>query len=158
MAYEEPLFMDLFTDPRLIAYLPKRNNEAIGNLFRETLGDYALGRKLTRWALFDTQKNEFAGIAILKYIADDPKKAELGYVVTHENKGKGFATELAVGLLKYGFETIDLDEIFAVTDHENLASQRVLLKAGLLRGYHLVRGGEELSFFSITKAAYALAR
>ncbi|MNL67351.1 hypothetical protein D3C87_1919240 [compost metagenome] len=35
-------------------------------------------------------------------------------------------------MLKYGFETFDIDRIFARTTHTNLASQQVLKKAGFI--------------------------
>jgi RimJ/RimL family protein N-acetyltransferase len=40
---------------------------------------------------------------------------------------------MATALLRYGFESLGLDRIQAITDLPNAASQRVLLKAGLHR-------------------------
>ena len=46
--------------------------------------------------------------------------------------GKGYATEAARAALKFGFETIRLDLIFAVTKPDNLASQAVMKRLGLV--------------------------
>ena len=45
--------------------------------------------------------------------------------------GQGFATEGATRLVRYGFDALELDRIIGVTDPANVASQRVLMKAGL---------------------------
>ena len=45
--------------------------------------------------------------------------------------GKGFATETAKALIKFGFEEYNLHRIEAGVATENLASKRVLEKAGM---------------------------
>ena len=40
---------------------------------------------------------------------------------------------MTVRLLRYGFDDLQLSQIGAITNFENTASQRVLLKAGLVR-------------------------
>jgi ribosomal-protein-alanine N-acetyltransferase len=66
----------------------------------------------------------------LKYI---PKtvEVEVGYRLLHEAWGQGFATEVARELVRYGFEEVGLDRIIGLTHPDNVASQRVLMKAGL---------------------------
>jgi ribosomal-protein-alanine N-acetyltransferase len=46
--------------------------------------------------------------------------------------GQGYATEAARAALAFGFETIGLDLIFAVTKPDNLASQAVMKRLGLI--------------------------
>ena len=46
--------------------------------------------------------------------------------------GKGYATEAARAALTFGFETIGLALIFAVTKPENFASQAVMKRLGLV--------------------------
>ena len=46
--------------------------------------------------------------------------------------GKGYATEAARAALRFGFETIGLDLIFAVTKPENVTSQAVMKRLGLV--------------------------
>ena len=52
-------------------------------------------------------------------------------MLREEDWGKGFATEIARRLIEYGFGELNLPEIFATVDDENLASHRVLEKAGM---------------------------
>ncbi len=46
--------------------------------------------------------------------------------------GEGYATEAARAALTFGFETIGLDLIFAITKPDNLASQAVMKRLGLV--------------------------
>jgi len=71
--------------------------------------------------------------------------ADLGYTLRRDAWGQGYGTELARALLEFGFRELGLHRIWATTDTENIASQRVLEKCGmrregLLRENLLVRG------------------
>ncbi|HEX7995218.1 MAG TPA: GNAT family N-acetyltransferase [Streptosporangiaceae bacterium] len=57
--------------------------------------------------------------------------AELGYRLLPEVWGLGFATEGARALIGHGFTELDLARVVATTMTVNLASRRVLQKAGL---------------------------
>lgn len=57
---------------------------------------------------------------------------ELGYLLKRSAWGKGYATEAARRLLRFAFEDTPLDEVVAVTHHENTSSQHVLKKAGMI--------------------------
>lgn len=151
---EEPLFLELLSDKRLTDYLPKRNTDENRKIFKDTLVEYEQGVKLSRWGIFNNTDDEFVGLALLKSIEGEPQMSELGYVIHHHFKGQGIATEVANALLKYGFEQMQLMEIYAVTDQANIASQRVLIKAGLVPGELLMRNGEWLSYFKISAAQW----
>ncbi len=57
---------------------------------------------------------------------------EIGYILKKSAWGKGYATEVTNRLLKFAFEETPLEELVATTDLENIASQRVLEKCGLI--------------------------
>jgi [ribosomal protein S5]-alanine N-acetyltransferase len=59
------------------------------------------------------------------------KSAELGYWLAEEYWGKGIVTEAIRQILEYGFRSFDINRVFARPFSTNLASQRVLEKAGL---------------------------
>jgi ribosomal-protein-alanine N-acetyltransferase len=69
----------------------------------------------------------------------DPEggSAHIGYCLNREYWGRGYATEAARALVKFGFEQLGLHRIFAKCDTQNLASARVLENAGMLREGHL---------------------
>jgi [ribosomal protein S5]-alanine N-acetyltransferase len=81
-------------------------------------------------------------------IEPDHRRAELGYWIGVPYWGKGYATEAARAIVKYGFETLQLHRIFASHFADNLTSARVLRKIGMRhegrqRG-HILKWGEFL--------------
>ena len=58
---------------------------------------------------------------------------EIGWVFNPKYYGKGYATEAAYSILKYGFETMNLHRIIATCQPENIPSYRVMEKIGMRR-------------------------
>ena len=75
--------------------------------------------------LKSTQK--LIGVIELK-IEKKFNNAELGYWVTKEYWNKGYCTEAAEAMLKYGFETLNLHRIYASYFSRNPASGKVMEK------------------------------
>ncbi|MEU5217433.1 GNAT family protein [Streptomyces sp. NPDC020807] len=61
------------------------------------------------------------------------RSASLGYVFDPEAWGHGYATETAHAVLRWAFDTLDLNRVQAETDTRNVASARVLEKVGFVR-------------------------
>ena len=59
--------------------------------------------------------------------------AEIGYVISPEYQGNGYATEAVREILRFGFVCCGLSRISAVCMRENLTSLRVMEKCGLKR-------------------------
>lgn len=59
---------------------------------------------------------------------------EIKYAFRRSQWGRGFATEAVAGLISYAAATHRLRHIIATVALANVASQRVLLKAGMTRG------------------------
>ena len=57
--------------------------------------------------------------------------AEIGYWIGVPYWGKGYATEAAAAVMRFGFETFPLNRIFAMHFGRNAASGRVLQKIGM---------------------------
>lgn len=58
---------------------------------------------------------------------------EVGWRLACPFWGKGYATEGALSCLKYGFETLDLEEIVAFTAVQNMRSRAVMERIGMHR-------------------------
>jgi RimJ/RimL family protein N-acetyltransferase len=56
---------------------------------------------------------------------------EIAYAFGKAYWGRGYATEVATGSLKFGFEEIGLEKIIAVAFPANVPSQRVMQKIGM---------------------------
>ncbi|WP_157009048.1 GNAT family N-acetyltransferase [Agromyces laixinhei] len=63
----------------------------------------------------------------------DFRSASLGYCLNRAAWGQGYATEAARGMLRWAFDTLDLNRVQSETDTRNLASARVLEKLGFVR-------------------------
>jgi len=61
----------------------------------------------------------------------DHRSASLGFCFADAAWGHGYATEAAGALLRWAFDTLDLNRVQAETDTRNLASARVLEKLGM---------------------------
>jgi len=53
------------------------------------------------------------------------------YGFSKKHWGKGYATETAKVVLKYGRESLSLEKIYAAVNLKNLASEKVLLNSGM---------------------------
>ena len=61
-------------------------------------------------------------------------EAEVKYALRRDQWGQGLATEAVSGLIAHGHRVHGLTQLIATTAPANLASHRVLLKAGMARG------------------------
>ncbi|MBL1216788.1 MAG: N-acetyltransferase [Planctomycetes bacterium] len=60
-------------------------------------------------------------------------KAELGYWIAVDHWNQGYATEAAGAMLEYGFNTLNLNRVYAHYMMRNPASGRVMQKLGMAR-------------------------
>lgn len=58
------------------------------------------------------------------------RNMELGYFLSESYWGKGITTKAVREIVKYGFDQFDIDRIYARPFGSNIASQKVLEKAG----------------------------
>lgn len=80
--------------------------------------------------LLDIQ--EFVGEISLHY-HQNKSAAELGYWIAEPFWNKGLASEAIDSVIRFGFEQLDLDRIYASCGVENEPSSRVLIKNGLTK-------------------------
>jgi RimJ/RimL family protein N-acetyltransferase len=73
---------------------------------------------------------KFAGALSFHTLVLDEAKAEIGYWLTAETRGKGIATAATKLLTGYGFETIGFHRIEALVVESNKPSLKVLANAG----------------------------
>jgi RimJ/RimL family protein N-acetyltransferase len=83
-------------------------------------------------ALVERDSGDIVGLCGLVHPAGQ-QVPEAKYALRRGQWGKGFATEALTGLLRYGASEFGMKEVIATTAPENVASHRVLLKAGMQR-------------------------
>lgn len=92
------------------------------------------------WAVIEKSSQEFIGWFFLRPVVHasyfdpalaNPSDIELGYRLRKASWGKGYATEGAKALILKGFSEFGMQSVVAVALSANVASIRVLEKAGL---------------------------
>jgi RimJ/RimL family protein N-acetyltransferase len=103
--------------------------------------------------------HEFAG-AIGLIINSRFDRAEMGYWIAEPFWNNGYATEGAKAIVKFGFEELNLNKIYATHLVENPASGKVMVRNGMTKEgelkEHVKKGKAYLSLFqyAITKSEY----
>ena len=91
-------------------------------------------------------------------------RAEIGYWIGVPYWGRGYATEAARAVIRFGFESLGLNRIYAYHFENNPASGRVLQKAGMryegTRRRHTLKWGEFLDsdLYAILRSEYDASR
>lgn len=90
---------------------------------------------------------DLIGFCGLVHPGDQPQP-ELKYAYHKAHWGKGYATEAAIGMLEYGRRVHGMTHVMATTAPENVASHRVLTKAGMREaGIRIEADGERIQVF-----------
>lgn len=104
--------------------------------------DFERANGFCRWKVIEKSTNEVVGSCGFGRIKES-EEIELGYLFAQKAWGKGYATEIAEACAGYGFKKLGFREIIALTDAENIASQKVLEKIGFSQRGTEIFGGEE---------------
>ncbi len=107
---------------------------------------------MERLAVERASDGAFIGWCALTRWNPDYRSASLGYCFDDAAWGHGYATEAALALLQWAFDTLDLNRVQAETDTRNAASARVLEKQAAvsfwMRCDHFWRAAEAGSAWS----------
>ena len=125
---------ELDADPRVMRYIGNgraSTREQVDEAMRRLPRAYSLYPGLGTWRATRRDNGDFVGWFALKYIPHTTE-VEVGYRLRYGAWGRGFATEGARELLRYGFQDLGLYRIIGVTHPDNATSQRVLQKIGLI--------------------------
>lgn len=83
------------------------------------------------WAAEAKKTGEFVGWFCLRPLPENLHHASLGYRLVRAAWGQGMATEGVRALIRRGFTELGLTRLVATTYEENIASRRVMEKAGM---------------------------
>jgi len=123
----------IWSDAEVMRYMPRMDDspdafaKAVLAGFTNTREQHQAGA----WVITDKADGHFMGHCILRY-REAVNDHELGYALGRAFWGKGYATETARALARYGFEHANLERIFAVVIPENVPSARVLEHVGFV--------------------------
>ena len=130
------LVVELDSDPDVMRYisrgLPTSREEIETDILPTWLGYYKRFAGLGFWAAHEKSSGAFIGwFHFRPPPGHAPDDVELGYRLRRSAWGKGYATEGSRALIAMGFTQLGITRVFASTMAINIASRRVMEKAGL---------------------------
>ena len=101
-------------------------------LFRDNLRTHPEWEGWIAWYAVDLRSDDrvLCGSGGFKGPANDAGMVEIGYSILPQFQGLGFASEMVIALTGWAETKPEVNCVEAETAHDNIASQRVLLKAG----------------------------
>ncbi len=132
-----PRFAALNADPRVMEHLPLVLDRAESDLLALRIREHFSRHGYGLWALEAPGVSSFlgfTGLCIPSFEEHFTPCVEIGWRLAWEYWGCGYATEAARASLAYGFQTLGLEEIVAMTVPRNLRSRRVMQRLGM--SYH----------------------
>ncbi|MHB8634904.1 MAG: GNAT family N-acetyltransferase [Fimbriimonadaceae bacterium] len=128
-----PHVLALDSDPEVMRYISNGqppHAEAVRRFLGNCLVGYALNPGFGFWAAIE-EPDDFIGWFHFRPDREFPDEVEVGYRLKRRAWGRGLATEGACALVRNGFEAQCVNSVTGRTMRANLASIRVLEKAGL---------------------------
>ncbi len=124
----------LYSDPDVTQHLGGlKTREQVANMMRTRVIEYYDANPgLGVWMTIERATGEEVGFHLLNNIQGETI-IQVGYGLLKPAWGKGYATEMASAVLRYGFADLDLPRIAGIASLPNVASQHVLGKIGLER-------------------------
>jgi len=126
---------------------PRSKTVEEATAFIERITKLIANNESVLWGLTKADSNRIIGTACLWNFNETKDKGEIGYELLPEYWGKGYISEVVAKLVDFGFNTLKLASITAVTHPENIASVKLLLKNGFV--YEGAEGG--FSVYLLTK-------
>jgi len=127
-------FAALNADPVVMEYFPAVLSRAESDELADRIEAHFARNGFGLWAVEVPGAHLFAGFLGLStpsFQAHFTPCVEVGWRLSREAWGKGYATEGARAVLAFGFEQLGLDEIVALTVPANLGSRRLMERLGM---------------------------
>lgn len=88
--------------------------------------------------IIDSEFIGFLGLSNVTFDADFTPCVDIGWRFDKRIWNQGYATEGGQRCLSYGFETLNLDEIYSIASVVNVKSERIMKKIGMQKVNHFV--------------------
>lgn len=127
-------FAALNADPRVMEHFPKVLTREESDACVARIESHFEKNGFGLWAVEVVGVAPFAGfvgLSVPTFETNFTPCVEIGWRLSAEYWGKGIATEGARAALRFGFESLGLDEILSYTVPKNVRSRRVMEKLGM---------------------------
>jgi ribosomal-protein-alanine N-acetyltransferase len=129
---------NLRSDKETMQYIPRPVATKIEDAVQliQKMDDLLSKTEAINWAI--TLKNDSKLIGIIGFfrIAKEHYRAEVGYMLHPQFRGKALMYEALIKVLEFGFKSLRFHSIEAMVDPRNVASARLLEKNGFTKAGH----------------------
>ncbi|MDR4945454.1 GNAT family N-acetyltransferase [Neobacillus cucumis] len=91
-----------------------------------------------QFAIALAETNQLIGDCALHTLLNEPRIVEIGYTLSVEHQGNGYASEAVRALLGYLFKNLNKHKVMAFTDVRNEKSIQLLERIGMRREGHFL--------------------
>lgn len=147
----------LWTEPGVRRYLWDDEVIARGRVVatvEESVASFA-SRGYGLWAVSPRAGGAFIGFCGFWHF-HEPPRLELLYGIDPAHWHRGFATEAARAVMRYGFDELSFERIEASTDAANAASARVLERAGMSFRKRETADGRDTVFYAVSREEFLI--
>lgn len=134
---DKPAFASITSDHEVMHYFPSTLTGEQSDAMVDRMSDMLESRGWGLWAVERSDTDEFigyVGLAAPTWFVDGLTPCvEIGWRLSKEHWGHGFAPEAAASVLQFAFEHVELprDEVVSFTTITNTKSRRVMEKIGM---------------------------
>lgn len=123
------------SDPEVSRYVVWETHRDIEDslTFLEMMIERYHNAQVAVWAFEEITSGRLIGTGGFGNWSTAHARAEIGYTIGRADWNRGFATEALRAMIAFGFERMALNRIEAQCDVRNVASARVMEKAGMTR-------------------------
>jgi ribosomal-protein-alanine N-acetyltransferase len=118
----------LRSNEQVLQYIDKEPADSLEDaiMFIEKINNQEQKNECVNWALVPKGENRLIGIICFWNIEQDRDKAEVGYSMHPHYYGAGLMQEAMAAILEYGFNTMRLKLVEAITNKNNQRSVKLL--------------------------------
>jgi ribosomal-protein-alanine N-acetyltransferase len=121
-------------DPEVMEFFVSPMVREESDAFVDRVDADFIDRGFGLWAVDEISSGEFIGYAGLSYqtfVAAFTPTFEIGYRLSRQSWGQGYATEAAKEAVRFGFEQAGLTDVVSMTAIRNARSRAVMSKLGM---------------------------
>lgn len=153
---DAPEMFEIYREPDIFRWLgggsPFTNVAEAETAIARQIERDSTGSPLGRWGIVIRETGQLIGTVLVLPLEETPE-IEIGYMLGKPHWGHGYATEICRAAIDYGFRNLDVDHLCGVVFPENIASQRVLEKAGMTYRGMRPTFGSVLRYYTVDRPA-----
>lgn len=126
------------SNPETMKFIPRPLAETIGDAqkFINECNASIEKNDLINWAITSKKDNKLIGMIGFFRLQPENFRGEIGYILSPDYHRKGIMKEALDKALNYGFENLKFHSVEAVIDPQNIASEKLLIKANFKKEAH----------------------